>query len=67
MRVLDGETFLISLYPDGRKSIYCFLCNRCSWNPHDVENVYCGFCRKFHEILPEEGADAGGRVEVPPG
>lgn len=28
--------------------ITCLHCKRTSYNSHDVENLYCGFCNVFH-------------------
>jgi hypothetical protein len=30
------------------RSITCLTCHRTSYNPGDVLNRYCGFCKKFH-------------------
>lgn len=32
----------------GGDSIICVTCHRISFNPHDVANLYCGFCKGFH-------------------
>jgi hypothetical protein len=48
---IEGDTFVVSTWPDGRRNIYCLLCDRCSYNPNDVENLYCGFCHRYHEIM----------------
>jgi hypothetical protein len=29
------------------KGIQCLKCNRISWDPNDVANVYCGNCHEF--------------------
>jgi len=36
----------------GVESITCHTCKRTSYHPKDVENRYCGFCKKFHEGDP---------------
>ena len=36
----------------GVESITCLTCKRTSYHPKDVENRYCGFCKKFHEGDP---------------
>lgn len=28
--------------------IMCQACGSVSYNPHDIENLYCGRCHKFH-------------------
>lgn len=33
----------------GRKGIKCHTCGMISWNPRDVENLYCANCQVFHE------------------
>lgn len=30
-------------------SIYCPRCGKRSWNPTDVRERYCGYCRAFHD------------------
>lgn len=37
----------------GVKSITCHLCGMTSYNPNDVENVYCGNCHRFLKDLPD--------------
>jgi ribosomal protein L37E len=32
----------------GGKAITCLRCGKTSYNPHDVENRYCGNCHIFH-------------------
>jgi len=34
---------------DGSPFIKCKRCHRTSFNPGDVEQKYCGHCRKFHD------------------
>lgn len=29
--------------------IRCLLCGRTSWNPNDVDELYCGHCHRFHD------------------
>jgi hypothetical protein len=31
--------------------IRCLLCNKTSYHPRDVEEKYCGYCHKFHEVV----------------
>jgi hypothetical protein len=31
-----------------RPSFQCPQCQRVSFNPHDVEHRYCGFCHEFN-------------------
>jgi hypothetical protein len=33
---------------DGQKAIKCLRCQKTSYNPSDVEQLYCGYCRVFH-------------------
>lgn len=35
------------LAPSRILSIQCPTCGRTSYNPHDVENRYCGYCHVF--------------------
>lgn len=28
--------------------IICFACGKTSYNTNDVENLWCGYCHKFH-------------------
>lgn len=32
-------------------AIKCLVCGMVSYNPHDVEQKYCGSCHQFHEFL----------------
>jgi ribosomal protein S27AE len=32
-----------------QRGITCLTCNKTSFNQNDIENLYCGFCHKFHE------------------
>lgn len=34
---------------DNGKAIKCLECDKVSYHPDDVANLYCGFCHKFHE------------------
>jgi hypothetical protein len=31
--------------------IQCLFCDKISHNTHDIEQKYCSFCKKFHNIL----------------
>lgn len=33
-----------------QKGIKCLTCNRTSYHPEDIKNLFCGFCNKFHDI-----------------
>jgi hypothetical protein len=33
---------------DGLKAIKCLRCQKTSYNPNDVEQLYCGYCQAFH-------------------
>ncbi len=39
---------------DGRKAIKCLKCQKTSWHPGDVENLYCANCRVFHRRAKTE-------------
>lgn len=41
-------TYTLMFTADG-PSITCHACGRTSHSRSDVENLYCGFCRNFHE------------------
>jgi ribosomal protein L37E len=43
-----GELPFFSIAPDAQ-SITCHVCGRTSYNPNDVQEKYCGFCRVFHQ------------------
>lgn len=39
--------------------ICCLICGKKSFNPHDIENRYCGHCHIFHMdmmVFSEESA-----------
>jgi hypothetical protein len=38
----------------GYRGLLCLMCNRFSWNPHDVQHHYCGFCDVWLDDLPEQ-------------
>ncbi len=33
---------------DGQRAIKCLRCQKTSYNPGDVEQLYCGYCHIFH-------------------
>lgn len=35
---------------DHGKAIKCLQCEKVSYHPEDVKNLYCGFCNIFHEL-----------------
>jgi len=41
-------TRLLYSISQGGESITCGRCRKTSHNPHDVANLYCGFCKVFH-------------------
>jgi ribosomal protein S27E len=41
-----GKT--LSVYPEPEMSIKCHICGKTSYNPNDVKNKYCGYCKVFH-------------------
>ena len=53
-KVADKVSKLVGyvISADG-KSIKCLTCNRTSHSQGDVDNLYCGACQKFHEIVHE--------------
>lgn len=34
---------------DSGKAIKCLVCDKVSYHPDDVKNLYCGFCNAFHD------------------
>lgn len=52
MRTVLTPTWAMVIDNKGRRGIKCLVCGGTSWNRHDVENQFCGFCRpngRFHE------------------
>jgi len=41
-------------------AISCGRCGMTSYNPHDVENRYCGNCKVFHDDGDVENRPADG-------
>jgi len=39
-----GVSYIVLAGP----AIMCVKCRNTSHNPHDVQNLYCGFCKVFH-------------------
>lgn len=38
------------IYPDMKPiAIRCITCGLTSFHLNDVENLYCGYCKKFHD------------------
>lgn len=57
------------LDPDGRW-IKCLTCGSVSYNPGDIENLYCGKCGCFHEdreiwLKEEPNGQAERRGDLP--
>lgn len=52
---------------DHGRAIKCLVCNKVSYHPEDVKNLYCGFCHISHELrekmleLDERAKLTGGR------
>jgi ribosomal protein L37E len=36
--------------------IKCLLCGLGSYNPRDIGQAYCGYCRKLHAVPKEQPA-----------
>lgn len=34
--------------------LLCLLCDRWSYNPHDIAHRYCGWCHVFLRDVPED-------------
>lgn len=32
-----------------QKGIKCLTCNRTSYNTKDIDELYCGYCNRFHK------------------
>ena len=45
LRQANARTYEIGIE---RTAIRCLLCGHVSHNPHDIENLYCGYCHRFH-------------------
>ena len=43
------------------EAIMCLRCGAVSHNPHDVEQLYCGACHRFHAELPAADPPPGDR------
>lgn len=43
------KTYEIIHYPLYQKGIKCLTCNKISYNHIDIQQLYCGFCRKYHD------------------
>jgi hypothetical protein len=39
-----------------RAAIVCYLCGAISYNKHDVDNLYCSGCKRFHADHPPSKA-----------
>jgi hypothetical protein len=37
-------------------SFTCLTCHRTSYNPHDAEQRYCGYCHRFHDDAAAQAA-----------
>lgn len=49
LREAGCSTYVVS-HPDADyDSITCLCCGYRSYNQHDVDNRYCGYCHQFHE------------------
>jgi hypothetical protein len=44
-----AATFVLLPGPGGGLCIHCCVCGRTSFNPNDVEQLYCGHCHRFHD------------------
>jgi hypothetical protein len=44
----DPPVELLFVILDGGKAIKCMACGMTSHHPRDVEQRYCGNCKKFH-------------------
>jgi uncharacterized protein YjbJ (UPF0337 family) len=44
-------TYAIETDAFGNRWIKCLICGLGSYNPHDVEQRYCGACHAFHDDL----------------
>jgi len=58
-------TYWIKDDGDHLPSITCLFCGFTSYNPHDIEERYCGRCHRFHEAgksLPPPPESGGGPI-----
>jgi ribosomal protein L37E len=45
--VKDVTFLLVTI--DRHPGIHCLVCGRVSFNRSDIEQRYCGYCKRFHE------------------
>lgn len=43
---------MLKTYEITNAGIKCLFCEKTSTNKHDIDERYCGFCKKFHPPLP---------------
>ncbi len=45
-----AKTYEVKISPmQSYKTIKCLKCKRTSYNENDIEQLYCGYCHKFHK------------------
>jgi ribosomal protein S27AE len=49
LNVIVGKIGYEIIVKDGQRAIKCLRCGMTSWSAGDVDNLYCGNCRAFHE------------------
>ena len=43
-----GNGYDLVVGDGGREGIRCRRCTLTSYNPNDIQQLYCGFCHEFH-------------------
>lgn len=47
--MMEGARYRLIANAEGTPGIKCLDCGSISWNRHDIEQLYCGHCKVFHE------------------
>jgi ribosomal protein S27AE len=58
--VVHGPEYSIQHATGRYTAIVCRTCGMVSFNPHDVTELYCGRCHKFHKRHTQGDSDGGG-------
>ena len=57
--VKDRKSYKIKTYAIKKDHIECLICGSKSYNINDKKNLYCGKCKKFHELEEMKTIDWG--------